>query len=58
MFDVKVSVDGYGDIMPVDVNADDFVYELVVDGVSAGNVAYYGGNVITITGRNFSPDIL
>lgn len=57
-FDVKVSIDGVGDVDPVTATADDFVYELVVESVSPANVAYYGGTLLTITGRNFSPDKL
>lgn len=57
-FDVKVSLDGQGDIAPVDPLVDDFVYELVVESVSPSTVAYYGGTLLTITGRNFSPDKL
>lgn len=53
-----VSIDGVGDISPVDAQVDDFTYELLVGGVSPTTVSYYGGTLVTITGTNFSPDRL
>lgn len=57
-FEVKISIEGVGDIIPADPLVDDFVYELIIESVSPTTVSYYGGTVITITGRNFAPDIL
>lgn len=57
-FDVKVGIDGLGDILPVNAAADDFTYELVVDTITPATVSYHGGTLLTITGRNFSPDKL
>lgn len=57
-FDVKVAIDGQGDIEPANPAVDDFVYELVVSSVTPATVSYYGGTLVTITGKNFSPDRL
>ncbi len=57
-FDVKISIDGIGDIVPVNPDVDNFVYELIIESVTPSTVSYNGGTIITITGRNFAPDIL
>ena len=55
-FDVVVSIDGSGDVPASPTTANDFVYELVIDSVSPTTGGYNGGTLITITGRNFSPE--
>lgn len=55
---MKVAIDGQGDITPTDSAADDFVYELVIETISPTTGAYHGGTLLTITGRNFSPNNL
>ena len=55
-FDVTVTLDGYGDIPPASPSDNDFVYELVLDSVSPTSGSYNGGTLITITGKNLSPD--
>ena len=57
-YDVKVKIEGKGDIEPSDSSADDFVYELVIESISPSSGSYHGGTVLTITGRNFSPNDL
>lgn len=55
-FDVKVTIDGQGDIAPASATADDFVYEVVIESVSPTTGSYQGGTQVTITGRNFPTD--
>ena len=57
-FDVKVSIGGHGDITPINPAVDDFTYELVIESVTPSSGAHYGGTLLTIVGRNFSPDML
>ena len=54
-FDVMVTLAGYGDIPPYNASSNDFVYELVLDSISPSFGSHYGGTLITIRGRNFSP---
>ena len=56
-FEVLVNVEGFGDIPPLSPTDNDFVYELIIDSISPTFGSYYGGTLITVTGRNFSPDI-
>ena len=55
-FDVEVTIAGQGDVVPVSDTADDFIYELVIESISPLTGAYHGGTLLTITGRNFSPN--
>ena len=55
-FDVMVTLDGFGDIPPVNDSINNFAYELVIDSISPISGSYYGGTLITILGRNFSPE--
>ena len=55
-FDVMVTLAGFGDIPPSNPSDNDFVYELVIDSISPTTGSYNGGTLITITGKNFSPD--
>lgn len=56
-FDVVVEIDGLGDVPASPVTANDFTYELTIDSISPTTGSHYGGTLITLTGKNFSPEI-
>ena len=56
-FEVEVNIIGTGNAIPNPETANDFVYELVIESISPTTGSYYGGTLITITGRNFSPTL-
>lgn len=56
-FDVVVSVQGVGDATPVNDTADDFEYMLIIESIAPRTGYYYGGALVTITGKYFSTDI-
>ena len=56
-FDVHVNVAGQGNAIASPATANDFVYELVITSISPAQGQYHGGTLLTISGRNFSPDI-
>ena len=55
-YQVEVTVDGLGNVPPASSTADDFVYEIVIENISPSSGPYNGGTLLTITGRNFSPN--
>ena len=55
-YGVEVNIVGQGNVPPQSDTANDFVYELVIESISPTSGAYHGGTLITITGRNFSPN--
>ena len=55
-FKVVVSRVGFGNSMESTVGAATFVYEVVVTSISPLTGSINGGTILTITGRNFSPD--
>jgi len=55
---LDVSIAGEGSVSFNNPSDNLFVYELVVNGITPTTGAYYGGTLITITGINFSPDVL
>lgn len=57
-FQVNVIKEGFGNAIPVNSTANDFVYETVIDSITPANGSYFGGTLLTITGRNFVPDVL
>ena len=52
-FQVEVNKNGFGNIPAVPATANDFVYEVTIDGITPTTGSYYGGTLITITGKNF-----
>jgi len=58
IFDVNVIKTGFGNAVPNPTTANDFTYEVVIDSISPNIGSIGGGTLITITGRNFVPDIL
>lgn len=57
-YKVEVSIAGVGDIPPASPTVNDFKYELLITSISPTSGPYYGGTLVTITGVNFSPDLL
>lgn len=58
IFDVNVIKTGFGNAVPNPTTANDFAYEVTIDSISPNIGSIGGGTLITITGRNFVPDIL
>jgi hypothetical protein len=58
VFNVIVNRYNYGGSTEGTPNASQFTYEIVMTGVSPVTGSINGGTIITITGRNFSPDPL
>ncbi len=57
-FDVNVIKEGFGNAIANPTTANDFVYEVVIESVTPNTGSISGGTLITITGRNFVPDVL
>ena len=55
-YEVEVNIIGQGDIEATPDTANDFTYELEVQSISPTSGSYYGGTLVTITGKNFSPN--
>ena len=55
-YDVKLIKSGFGFAVP-NISTT-FKYETVIDSISPSSSSYYGGTLLTITGRNFVPDFL
>ena len=55
---IQVAIAGVGIIPASPSTATQFKYELVITSISPRTGPYYGGNLVTINGLNFSPEIL
>jgi hypothetical protein len=57
-FKVNVIKEGFGNAIAASETANSFAYEVRITGVSPGSGSIGGGTLITITGKNFVPDVL
>lgn len=57
-YKVNVIQTGLGFAVANPTTANDFIYEVVITGISPKSGSIFGGTLLTITGRNFAPDAL
>lgn len=55
-YDVRLIKGGFGFAVPTISTL--FTYETVIDSIVPSSGSYFGGTLITITGKNFVPDVL
>lgn len=57
-FEVNIIKTGFGNAIANPTTANDFVYEVLITGVSPNTGSIGGGTLITISGKNFVPDVM
>ena len=58
LFDVNVIKEGFGNAIAIPRDVNDFTYEVYITSISPSTGSIGGGTLITITGKNFVPDVL
>lgn len=58
VFKVNVLKNGFGYANAINDTANQFTYEAVIDSIVPSTGSYFGGTLLTITGRNFVADVL
>lgn len=58
LFDVNVIKEGFGNAIAIPGTVNDFTYEVYITSISPSSGSIGGGTLITITGKNFVPDVL